>query len=218
MINWENIDTVLLDMDGTLLDLHFDNHFWREYVMHKYAARHQQPLDQVRSKLLARMHETRGTLDWYCLDFWSSELQLDILALKREVEHLIRLHPHAEAFLQALHGWRPMTLVTDAHPDVLQLKLKRTGIAVYFDSIISSHEFKQPKETQIFWQLLQQRMDFIPERTLLVEDSTAVLTAAKRFGISQLLAISRPDSRAAINDFVDIPSIKDFGEILPIKR
>ena len=27
MLAWDEIDTVLLDMDGTLLDLHFDNHF-----------------------------------------------------------------------------------------------------------------------------------------------------------------------------------------------
>ena len=26
MINWQQIDTVFLDMDGTLLDLHFDNY------------------------------------------------------------------------------------------------------------------------------------------------------------------------------------------------
>ena len=24
------VDTILLDMDGTLLDLHYDNHFWME--------------------------------------------------------------------------------------------------------------------------------------------------------------------------------------------
>jgi putative hydrolase of the HAD superfamily len=32
------IDTVLLDMDGTILDLKFDSHFWRELVPTKYAA------------------------------------------------------------------------------------------------------------------------------------------------------------------------------------
>ena len=205
-------------MDGTLLDLHFDNHFWREYVMHKYSEAHQMPLEQVRPKLLRRMEEKKGTLDWYCLDFWSDELKLDILLLKREVEHLIRLHPHAEEFLQALRGWRPMLLVTDAHPDILQMKLKRTGISVYFDAIISSHEFKQPKETQEFWQQLHQRLQFDPERTLLVDDSERVLAAARRFGIGRLLAISRPDSQGERNEFSGIPAINDFSEILPIKR
>ncbi len=205
-------------MDGTLLDLHFDNHFWREYVMHKYADAHQMPLEEVRPKLLQRMQETRGTLDWYCLDFWSSELQLDILALKNEVKHLIRLHPYARDFLEALRGWRPMALVTDAHPDVLQMKLQRTGISIYFDQIISSHEFQQPKESQLFWQRLQDRLGFDSQQTLLVEDSQPVLAAATIFGISHLLAIRQPDSQAAENRFSDFPSIKDFSELLPIKR
>ena len=37
---WPEIHTVLLDMDGTLLDLRFDNHFWRELVPERYAERH----------------------------------------------------------------------------------------------------------------------------------------------------------------------------------
>ena len=112
-----------------------------------------------------------------------------------------------------------MTLVTNADPEGLQLKLQRTGISVYFDSIISSHEFRQPKETPVFWQQLRQRINFRPELTLLVEDSAPVLAAAREFGIGQLLAITRPDSQEAANSFTDIPSIDNFGEILPtIKR
>jgi putative hydrolase of the HAD superfamily len=31
-IAWQEVDTVLLDMDGTLLDLAFDNYFWQKLV------------------------------------------------------------------------------------------------------------------------------------------------------------------------------------------
>ena len=31
-IDWTQLDTILLDMDGTLLDLEFDNHFWGTVV------------------------------------------------------------------------------------------------------------------------------------------------------------------------------------------
>ena len=40
MINWHDIDTVLLDLDGTLLDLHFDNYFWCQHLPLCYARRH----------------------------------------------------------------------------------------------------------------------------------------------------------------------------------
>lgn len=31
-IAWQEVDTVLLDMDGTLTDLAFDNYFWQTLV------------------------------------------------------------------------------------------------------------------------------------------------------------------------------------------
>ena len=40
MLNWSDIHTVLLDMDGTLLDLHFDNHFWLEHFPARYSEQH----------------------------------------------------------------------------------------------------------------------------------------------------------------------------------
>lgn len=36
MLAWQEIDTVLLDMDGTLIDLHFDNYFWQRLVPERW--------------------------------------------------------------------------------------------------------------------------------------------------------------------------------------
>jgi len=38
-IAWQEVDTVLLDMDGTLLDLAFDNYFWQKLVPETYGAK-----------------------------------------------------------------------------------------------------------------------------------------------------------------------------------
>ena len=47
-LNWNDIDTVLLDMDGTLLDRHFDDHFWLDHVPKRYADRYGMPLGTAR--------------------------------------------------------------------------------------------------------------------------------------------------------------------------
>ena len=84
MINWHNIDTVFLDMDGTLLDLHYDNHFWLSHLPQRYADIHGTSLVEAKKILEHYSHTTQGTLDWYCLDYWSDVLDLDIVLLKKE--------------------------------------------------------------------------------------------------------------------------------------
>jgi len=83
MIDWDNIDTVLLDMDGTLLDLAFDNWFWQRHVPEQYAL--SRGLDYAEAERILHdwIESHLGTLNWYCLDFWTRELGLNISAQAR---------------------------------------------------------------------------------------------------------------------------------------
>lgn len=192
---WDEIDTVLLDMDGTLLDLRFDNYFWLEVLPERYAQRHELSLEAARAALAPRFVAKQGTLDWYCIDYWSRELSLDIAELKREVCAHVRFLPGAERFLQELHarGLDPV-LVTNAHRDVLGIKAERTGLARYFQRVVSSHDLGVPKEHPEFWSQLQAQLAFDPARCLFVDDSIPVLNAARAHGIGHIFAITRPDS------------------------
>jgi putative hydrolase of the HAD superfamily len=105
-LDWSSIDTVLLDMDGTLLDLNFDNHFWQVHLPQRYAAARGVSLEVGREELMARYHARAGTLDWYSVDFWETALELDIMQLKQEVAHLIDIHPHVTDFLAAVRRAR----------------------------------------------------------------------------------------------------------------
>ena len=157
-----------------------------------------------------------GTLNWYCLDFWSSELALDIVQLKEEVVHLIAVRPDVPAFLEAVRAsGRRMVMVTNAHPKSLGLKMRETRIDAYFDALISSHQIGIPKEHPDFWQGLQGIEPFDKHRTLFVDDSLPVLKSAQAYGISQLLAVCNPDSRQPHKDCGEFTAIISFEQVMP---
>jgi len=214
---WCNIDTVLLDMDGTLLDLHFDNHFWLRHVPNVIARRDGISSEAALEALRERYRRVQGSLQWYCVDHWSAELGLPISELKEEVSHFIRIHPFAFDFLVAARqAHKRLILVTNAHVASLALKLRRTSLGSYLDDIVVSHDLGLPKEAVGFWLRLHSLLPFDPARTLLVDDSLPVLRSAKAYGIAYLLAVSEPDSRQAPRPTDEFAAIRNFGEILPI--
>lgn len=194
-LDWHDIDTVLLDMDGTLLDRHFDDHFWLEHVPKRWAEKHSVSLKVAREQLHALFRSQERTLNWTDLDYWSDRLGLDIPLLKLEVEHLITVHPGVVEFLAYCrqHG-KQLWLVTNAHSKTLDLKLKKTLIGHWFDGVISAHQVGLPKEDGRFWGELQRFISYDPARTLLGEDSETNLQTAKEYGIEYLFCISHYSS------------------------
>jgi len=216
MIDWNTIDTVLLDMDGTLLDLHYDNYFWSQHMPARYAEIHQQDETESRHRLTKLFDQARGTLAWYSLDHWSQQLQLDIPALKQEVQHMIQVRPHVEEFLTRLHhSDKHLLLVTNAHRKALELKLACTGIEPWFDEIVVSHDLQVPKEAVDFWHRLHALHPFQPSRTLLIDDTESVLDAAHHYGIEHLLTLLQPDSQIQKRLDTRFPGIHHFDEIMP---
>lgn len=212
---WQDIETVFLDMDGTLLDLHFDNHFWLEHVPLRYAEKHDLSLESAKQQLYPRFRAVEGTIDWYCIDYWTRELGLDIGALKRELEHLIQVHPHVAELLQALNdSGRRIALLTNAHEKVMELKMESTGLARHFDHLICSHRFRIPKEDPRFWPKLAEQDPFKAETTLFVDDSLPVLHSAQAFGIRFLRAVSAPDTRSPPRQTGEFVAIETFDELV----
>ena len=213
-IDWQSIDTVLLDMDGTLLDLRFDNDFWLEVIPTAYAKLQNITPSQAKTVLTPMFQHQQGKLNWYCIDYWSEILGIDIASLKRQRAHGVAWRPWAERFLQRLHQSHcKVILVTNAHPETLAIKLERIALAHWFDALISSHQLGAPKESQVFWQALQQQHPFNPKSTLFIDDSETVLATADTYGIAHLITLRQPDSHGPIRHATRYPAIHHFKEI-----
>jgi putative hydrolase of the HAD superfamily len=214
-IDWTSIDTVLLDMDGTLLDLRFDNWFWQEHVPSHFAMARGMSGDEVRACLEPKFRARRGTMDWYCIDYWSRELELDIAGMKRAVRPQVSYLPGAREFLCRLarRGKRRI-LVTNAHPETLAIKNEQVGLVEYFDACYSTHRFGMPKEHTEFWPRFHAHEPFWPQRTLFVDDSLPVLDAARAFGIGWLCAVRLPDSGAPPQDTGSYAAVDGVRELI----
>jgi len=198
----DDIDTVMLDMDGTLLDLAYDNYMWLDYIPKAYARENDLDEEQARRALYERFMKLQGKLSWYCLDHWSEALKLDIEGLHREQNQRIGYLPGAQSFLEELaSSQKRVLLVTNSHETTLQIKTEVTDIVAYFDEIYTSHAIGAAKEDQPFWEQLHAKESFDPARTVFIDDNLSVLNSARQFGLDNLLHVTQPDStRAAVND------------------
>jgi len=212
---WDRIDTILLDMDGTLLDKHFDDYFWEHYVPEIFAEKNDLTPLEARKELLARYKSIEGTLAWTDLDYWSEKLYLDIPALKLKINHLIQVHPYVVDFLQyCVNLGKKVHLVTNAHSKTLDIKMRKTEIGSYFDHIICSQDIGLPKEEPEFWERLESLLGFDKQRTLLADDNENVLKAAQTYGMGVQIFVARPSSRAEIFYSEKFPSIVYFKELI----
>lgn len=217
MLDWPGIDHVLLDMDGTLLDLRFDTEFWLEQLPARYAADNALSFEEALQRIRAQMAALSGRLGWYCIDEWSRALGIDVAALKREFAHGIRYRDTAVSFLEALAAsGKHVMIVTNAHPATIEIKQVRTDIHQYVDAVVSSHDYGAAKEQDAFWHALRARHPFDRGRSLFIDDSLPVLRAAKRYGIAHILAVSHPDSGDGPRDTAEFDSIRWFTEIMPV--
>jgi len=214
-VDWSGIDTVLLDMDGTLLDLHFDNHFWLDLVPRHYAALNGLSVAESLARLKPKFRAVEGTLDWYCIDYWSRELGFDVATVKSDVRERVRFQPGAETFLDRLAALgKRRVLLTNAHPRTLAIKEEQIGLARHFEVMYSTHPFGLPKEHADFWPRFHAREPFDPSRTLFADDSLPVLRAASAFQVKWLRQILQADSTQPGRAAAEFPAVDYVAQLL----
>ena len=214
-VNWNKIESILLDLDGTLLDLNFDLHFWLEYIPKVYSEKHNISFQDAKKIIISRIESQEGKLTWYCLDFWEENLGLDIMKLKKDISYLIQVHKHVLDFLNAAKkNKKQIFLVTNAHRKGIDLKMEASGLQSYFDKIISSHDFGSPKQDQKFWIELANTIDFDKDRSIFFDDSLDVLEAASKFSIKNIVAINKPSTKLDKKNIPGFINIENFSEVM----
>ncbi|MCX8028155.1 MAG: HAD-IA family hydrolase [Thermodesulfovibrionales bacterium] len=216
-IDFRTINTVMLDMDGTMLDKYFDDYFWEHLVPEMYSKKNNIPVNKAKEELFNLYKAHEKTLNWTDIDFWSNELDLDIPALKEQIRHLIEVHPNVEDFLRVMKDMgKRILLVTNAHYKVLDIKLKKTKIGKYFDKCITSFEIGYPKELIRFWQEFQMTVPFEKDKVIFIDDTCDVLKTAKEFGIKNLALKLKASSMKPDKPCPDFFAFEDFGELILI--
>jgi putative hydrolase of the HAD superfamily len=212
----DHIDTLLLDLDGTLLDLAFDTHFWLEVVPQYYGAtRGMTASEALEKEIQPRLREAEGTLNWYCLDHWSRMLELDLSKIKSAHDDRIDWLPGAQEFLRRQRAaGRRLVLATNSHPETLRIKDEKAGIRPFLDAMHSSHEFGAPKEFAEFWLRFRAAVGYDPARSAFIDDNPRVLAAARNAGIKCVIAVTYPDSsrppRPAPAGFEHVGAVADI--------
>ena len=214
-LDWDSIDKVLLDMDGTLLDLHFDYYFWTQHLPEKYNQIQNGDIQQTILYIANRLAEKQGQLEWYCTNYWSEQFGLNIIQAQADVKHLIQERPQVIEFLESLgRKQKNRVLITNSDRPSIELKFANSAIEPLLDQVISSHDYRAAKEDQQFWYELQKNLDFDPATTLFIDDSESVLNAAHQFGIKHLLSIKQPISTQPREDISQFPMIDDFMSLI----
>jgi len=213
-LNWAQIDCVFLDMDGTLLDLKYDNYVWNHLVPAAYAEKIGVDVADAQDRLLVHMREIRGTIEFYSFEYWIEFTGADLIEAHWQATHLIDYRPGALNFLRWLKGRGcPAIIATNAHRDSIHVKHTHANICAEVDAVVSSHDFAAPKEDNNFWASLLKAHPYDPARCLFIDDNEPVLDAASQFGIGHLLGITTPDSLRPTRTDLRYPSFDDFTEL-----
>ncbi len=212
--DWPVIDTVCLDLDGTLLDQAYDNHVWRDLVPERFAAARGIDVQAAYAEMARRFEARSGTLDWYCIEYWSRELGVDIGALHREARSHVAWLPGAREFLARMRGaGKRLLLLTNSHPIALAVKHEQTGVLDHLDDAITSHQFGAPKEDRRFWRAAVERFGFDPARTLFADDNSHMLVAARDAGIRWVYGIRHWDTKGSRREHADHPAVDSVSEL-----
>ena len=202
----------LIDLDGVILNLDYDNFFWQKHIPKVYAELHKISFKDACLVTKQIFNYKRKTKDWYDIDYWSNMLNVDIKKEKEDNIEKIDIMKGAVEFLESLvKKNKNLFLITNAHEKTLKIKLKKYNIKKYFKDIICSHQLSYIKEEIQFWYILKNKLNISFKNSVLIEDTLDNLIAAHSAGLENLIYISKEESKSRIINPLTVKSLSDLS-------
>lgn len=215
-IKWSEIDTVLLDMDGTLFDRHYEDYFWEVEIPKQYAIKTGMTFKEAKALVMELYFKQEKSLNWSNVEYWEKELGLELWNLRFQLKHLVKLHPHTLRFLRFLKKQnKKIYLVTASPQRDIEFKLGHSKIFEFFDGVCTAHEFNLPKQDILFWKKLQKKLKYSCNRTLFVDDKEDMINAAELSGIKWIIFKSKFSSKLPPKIPKKMLYVHHFDDIIP---
>ena len=209
---FKDIECLLIDMDGVILDNAYDNDFWQNQIPEVIADSKGIAFDAAKRLAIQIFNYKKNTKDWYDVDYWSNMLDIDIEAQKRSEKSFSRISLYDGVIdtLNVLKNKTKMILITNAHRKTLNIKLEKYNLTPYFDEMVCAHELNYVKEDIQLWYMLRSKYRLDYEKTLLVEDTINNINVGLSAGISGAIYVG--DEKFTVSD--QIIKLSSIDQIL----
>jgi len=209
---FKDIECLLIDMDGVILDNAYDNDFWQNQIPEVIADNKGIAFDDAKRLAIQIFNYKKNTKDWYDVDYWSNMLDIDIEAQKRSEKSFSRISLYDGVIdtLSVLKNKTKMILITNAHRKTLNIKLEKYNLTPYFDEMVCAHELHYVKEDIQLWYMLRSKYRLDYEKTLLVEDTINNINVGLSAGISGAIYVG--DEKFTVSD--KIIKLSSINQIL----
>ena len=209
---FKDIECLLIDMDGVILDNAYDNDFWQNQIPEVIADSKGIAFDDAKKLAIQIFNYKKNTKDWYDVDYWSNMLNIDIEAQKRSEKSFSRISLYDGVIdtLSVLKNKTKMILITNAHRKTLNIKLEKYNLTPYFDEMVCAHELNYVKEDIQLWYMLRSKYRLDYEKTLLVEDTINNINVGLSAGISGAIYVG--DEKFTVSD--KIIKLSSINQIL----
>jgi len=211
-----NASDILLDIDGVLLDLSFDNLFWQELIPLKLASSKNISIEEAKTEIKKTASKIYGTLPWYELEFWESRYDIDFLSVANKHSSKINFLPDSEKILQQLASLdKRIILLTNCDPRLLNIKANAVPFMQYVDGCISSVEIGAVKENQNFWGPAFRYFNINPNFSLFADDNLYVVNSAIKAGIKNSFQVLEPTGDGSIINKPDATlTIRNISDLI----